>query len=114
MTTESVGYEIEVGTGTAALRGVLRLASPLAYEELFAPIRTALDETKGTDGLTIDIRQLQFLNSCGVTALSRLILHARSQQLPIGFIGAGSVAWHGRTLSSLQRLYPVMTVELNG
>jgi hypothetical protein len=53
------------------ISGVLRLQSPLIYDELFAGIRKRIES--GTV-LTLDIANVSFLNSSGITALARLII----------------------------------------
>ncbi len=94
----------------AVLAGVLRLSSPAAYEEWLAPLREALTNADAT--YTIDISKVQFLNSSGITGLSRLVLLARTLGRPLVFIGSTKTAWHGKTLRLIARLYTGLEVRL--
>ena len=94
----------------AVISGVLRLPSPAAYEERFKPIREAL--TKADDPYTIDISAVQFLNSSGITGLSRLVLLARTQKTPLVLIGSTRTSWQAKTLKPIARLYDKVDVQL--
>lgn len=104
-------FTIDVsGGGRAALAGVLRLPSPAAYEERFEPLRDAL--SRGGDGFTIDISRVRFMNSSGITGISRLVLLARSKDQAIVLVGSSSIAWQAKTLTLLRRLYGKLDVQL--
>lgn len=110
MKFESEDYGIDCSApATAVLRGVLRLPSPLSYEERFQPIRAALDTAAA---YTIDITAVVFMNSSGITGLSRLVLHARGLDRPLTLVGAEAVPWHEKTLLSLKRLYGKVDVQM--
>jgi hypothetical protein len=110
MKFESDDYGIDCSSAASAvLRGVLRLPSPLSYEERFEPIRSAID---ASTAYTIDITAVVFMNSSGITGLSRLVLHARGLDRPLTLVGAEAVPWHEKTLLSLKRLYGKVEVQL--
>ena len=92
----------------ARLSGVLRLASPADYEERFEPMRRGLTTSAS---YTIDLAQVRFLNSSGITSLSRLMLLARSQQKDLTLVGSEAVSWHAKTLTLLKRLYDRLDVR---
>lgn len=95
----------------AVVSGVLRLPSPAAYEERFKPIREALTRAKG-DAYTIDISGVQFLNSSGITGLSRLVLLARTNETPLVLVGSSRTSWQAKTLRPISRLYDKVEVQL--
>lgn len=90
--------------------GVLRLPSPAAYEERLAPLRSGV--LGASDSYTIDISRVQFLNSSGITGLSRLVLLARQSEKPLALIGSKDVAWQAKTLKLIARLYDKLTLTM--
>ncbi|MEZ4322310.1 MAG: STAS domain-containing protein [Myxococcota bacterium] len=94
----------------AVVAGVLRLPSPSAYEERLAPLREGLLNADST--YTIDLSQVQFLNSSGITGISRLVLLARSEGKRLVLIGSRDAVWQGKTLRLIARLYDKLEVEL--
>ncbi len=95
----------------ARLAGIMRLSSPADYEDRFEPMRKALNHAPS---YTIDVSQVRFLNSSGITSLSRLVLLARAQDKDLVVIGSESVQWHAKTLHLLKRLYARLEVRLVG
>ena len=93
----------------ARLSGVLRLTSPADYEERFEPLRRGVTTQSA---YTIDLSQVRFLNSSGITSLSRLVLLARSQNKDLTIVGSEAVSWHAKTLTLLKRLYDRLDVRL--
>lgn len=90
--------------GGATLAGVLRLSSPIAYKPVLQPLQDAIEAAP--KAYRIDLAKLTFLNSSGVTALSRLVMAARQHDVPLVVVVDDGVPWQRKTLSSLQRLYP--------
>ncbi len=97
--------------GHAVLSGVLRLPSPAAYEERLAPAREAL--VAAGSKYTIDIKEVQFLNSSGITGLSRLVLLARREEVPLVFLGSSESVWQSKTLRLIARLYNKVEVRID-
>ena len=93
----------------ATLSGVLRLESPLAYKPLLGPLMEALE--RGPACFRLDLARLSFMNSSGITALSRLIIAARAHDTRLVAVVDDSVLWQRKTLSSLQRLNPRLEIE---
>ncbi|HHH28367.1 MAG TPA: STAS domain-containing protein [Polyangiaceae bacterium] len=95
----------------AVLRGSLQMQSVRAYEQLFTPIHDAIEAAEGT--FTLDLRQLEFVNSSAVTALARLVLLARQRGLAMTLRGSEALRWQRATLGTLGRLHPNTRVELS-
>lgn len=111
MKTELEDFVIDISRAdNATLQGVLRLASPAAYEERFAPLMHGVSNAPGS--FTIDISKVRFINSSGITGLSRLVLQARGLNKPLVLVGQQSVAWQGTTLNLFKRLYKQVEVRL--
>lgn len=103
-------YCVECLPDRTVITGVLRLHSPVAYEGLFAPLQQAIEGVAGA--YTIDLTGVMFMNSSGVTAISRVVLAARSRGVPLKMVGSEETPWHRKTLQSLARLHPSFEIEL--
>ncbi len=110
MRTETADFVIDCGADQAVLRGVLRLPSPSAYEGPFEGIHKGL--AAASTRYVVDICGVKFMNSSGITAISRLVLLARTLEKDLVFVGSSSIPWQGKTIRSLQRLYRGLGVEL--
>jgi hypothetical protein len=65
------------------------------------------------NAVVIDLKELEFLNSSGITMLSRFIIEARDRAgIAIYLIASNAVPWHARSLTNLQRLMPGLLVRL--
>lgn len=83
--------------------------------EDYAPILEMLKETliKGSAPIVLDLRQLDFLNSSGITMFSRFVIEARDRSgVDLQFIASESVPWQARSLKNLQRLMPSLEICL--
>ena len=107
---ENDDYTIKFNdNGTFVITGVLRLQSPNIYDELFAPIRDLISQGQST---TIDLCDVSFLNSSGITALARLIIIARTHEAPFLIIAKSDVPWQKKSIMSLKRLWPKLEITL--
>ena len=104
-------YRIDTSAaGRAVIEGVLRLHSPLEYETVFEPIKDGI--TAAESAYTIDISGVRFMNSSGITALSRLVLLTRTQDKSLVIVGRSATQWQSKTIRSLERLYSKLEVQL--
>ena len=110
MKIEEQDFAVDIQADSAVLNGVLRLATPKAYERIFVPLTDALT---AASTYAVDITAVKFMNSSGITALSRLVLAARKQDKALTIRGTESVAWQRKTITSLKRLHKKLTVELS-
>jgi hypothetical protein len=93
----------------ATLKGVMRLPSPAMYSEGFELLAQAIFASKVT--FVLRIADVPFMNSSGVTALSRVILDLKKKSVPLKILGQKGVTWQEKTLSSLCKLHPGIQVE---
>lgn len=108
MSTEEE-YTLHIGPERAALGGVMRLASVGAYTAALAGLQERIEAGPAT--YEVDISGLSFLNSSGITALSRLVLSARQKAVALTFVIDEAVLWQRKTLPSLARLYPKVVLR---
>ncbi len=91
--------------------GALRLAGM----EEYTPISQLLGDILEQQGekVALDLRQLEFLNSSGINMLSKFVIKVRQQgKTHLTVVGAQSIPWQGKSLKNLQRLLPMLTLEL--
>jgi hypothetical protein len=106
---ESFEIRLEEENSTVLFKGAPRLSG----EEDYSPI---LDMLKGTQTspampIVLDLRELDFLNSFGITMLSRFVMEARDRHgIDVQVLASEAVPWHARSLKNLQRLMPTLSI----
>ena len=112
MTTETEDFQIISDTPyTTKISGILRLPSPLAYEKPFITISEGIKNCNNQT-YTIDLINLTFLNSSGITALARLIINARQCEQKLCFIGNENIPWQQKSLNNLKKLWSGISIIL--
>jgi hypothetical protein len=113
METNSVrSYSVRVTKDFSriAFAGTLRLQGRKDYERIHRMLRYTSD--RSGEGLEIDLRQLQFLNSSGISTLSLFIIEMREIGKNITVTGSKLIAWQSKSLSNFRRLYDKVVVNL--
>ena len=108
---ESFDVQLEEENSTILFKGALRLCGT----EDYAPILDMLKETLTSPAMRIvlDLRELDFLNSSGITMLSRFVMEARDRPgIDLQVLASEAVPWHARSLRNLQRLMPGLSIRL--
>ena len=93
----------------ANIIGSMRLPSPLSYENLFEPIKNKIE--KSSESYTIDVQNLNYLNSSGLTALARILILGRSLKKPITLLANNNIPWQKKSLLSLEKLWNEIKIE---
>ncbi|MEM7715284.1 MAG: DUF6272 family protein [Cyanobacteria bacterium P01_A01_bin.68] len=92
-------------TGRVRLRGLQE------YTVVFELFDKVLEINKNL--ITIDLQNLDLLNSSGIDMLSKFIITARKKKtVDIKIIGSSSKTWQARLLKNMQRLMPKLEYEL--
>lgn len=104
---EQYSVECANGSDVAVLRGVMRLASPAAYDAVFAPVRTLIESGRAS---TVDLSGVSFMNSSGIRALATLVLLAKEKRTPLQMVANASIPWQKKTLASLRAISPALTI----
>ena len=108
---ESFEIRLEEENSTVFFKGALRLSGM----EDYAPI---LEMLKGTlinpaAAIVLDLRELDFLNSSGITMFSRFVIEARDHAgIDLHVLASEAIPWHVRSLKNLQRLMPSLKIRL--
>jgi hypothetical protein len=108
---ESYEVRVEEGSSTVIFKGALRLTGM----EDYAPIFELLKATLATESaqVLLDLRELDFLNSSGITMFSRFVIEARDRaDVALEFIASEGIPWQARSLKNLQRLMPSLKIVL--
>ncbi len=108
---ESFDIRLEEENATVLFKGALRLCGT----EDYAPILDMLKQTLTGPAMPIvlDLRELDFLNSSGITMLSRFVMEARDRPgIDLEVLASEAVPWHARSLRNLQRLMPGLSIRL--
>ncbi|MBV7332396.1 hypothetical protein KFU94_30030 [Chloroflexi bacterium TSY] len=103
-----VSYNPETATVTCA--GSFRLHGPE-----YAPILALMNEASsaGHAEITLDVRNLDFLNSSGINTLSKFVIGMRKKkESQLVVLGNAQYPWQKKSLKNLQRLLPTLKLEL--
>lgn len=105
-------YQItyEETTTTLTCQGALRLRS-MEYKPIIELLSSVAESTP--EHITLDVRQLRFLNSSGINALSKFVIQVRklkASQMTV--LGSTAHPWQKRSLKNLQRLKKDLTLEI--
>ena len=105
----TVHYESE--TETITFKGELALGGPKEY----APINDLLLQVAGDrpNIMTVDLRELAFLNSSGISMLSKFVLGLRkNKETQLVILGSNDMPWQGKSLKNLQKFLPSLKLEV--
>jgi hypothetical protein len=83
--------------------------------EEYEPFVQLLDDVADSEPptITLNLRNLRFLNSSGINVLSKFVLKVRQKQtIQMVVQGSKSIPWQGKSLKNLQRLMPSLQLEL--
>lgn len=90
---------------TVYFSGALRLANVKAYDNVAKLLHDAAAAV-GTTPLVLDFKELKFLNSSGITALSLFVVGARKAGKPnLKLVGSKATAWQQKSLANFQMLW---------
>ncbi len=109
--TKDYGICYDPSTATVSFVGSLRLSGA----EDYAPIVQLLGEVADVEPakITLNVQQLEFLNSSGINMLSKFIIEVRKKaRVQMVVQGSQRIAWQGKSLKNLQRLMPGLQLEL--
>ena len=111
--SNSQAFEVQCDENgsTVSFKGALRLTGTEDYAPILDILRGYLD--RHVSQIVLDLRELDFLNSSGITMFSRFVIDTRdrgSSELLI--IASSEIPWHGRSLKNLQRLMPSLSIHM--
>jgi hypothetical protein len=91
--------------------GRVRLRGLQEYTVVFDLFDKVLERNK--DLITLDLQNLELINSSGIDMLSKFIITSRKKKtVQINIIGSSTKTWQTRLLKNFQRLMPKLQYEL--
>ena len=104
----SISYESE--TVTVSFHGSIRLSGMDEYAPIVNLINDVAEQNPPT--ITLNLRQLEFLNSSGISMLSKFVIKVRQKKnVQLVVQGSKGIPWQGKSLKNLQRLMPSLTLD---
>lgn len=106
---ENYRVELDAENDCVRMSGALRLGGLAEYAPISQLLENALD---GRSALTIDLTDLEFLNSSGIATLSKFVISARNRDTcALAIRGSERIAWQGKSLNNLKRLMPALELS---
>lgn len=105
-------YQVQYDEAAATVRcsGSFRLHGD-EYQSVLDLLTEAADAKPST--LTLDLRDLQFLNSSGINTLSKFVLQVRKHGVSQVLVqGSTRYPWQEKSLKNLQRLLPALQLDI--
>ena len=91
--------------------GSLRLNGSAEYASISELLNNVAQQEP--EKIVLDLKKLKFLNSSGISILSRFVINVRKRQnIQMLIIGAKQNPWQGKSLKNLQRLMPSLQLEM--
>ena len=108
--TEDFSFRFDSGSGTLFCSGFLRLEGVTQYQPLMEMMLKAID---ACPSLILNLEELEFLNSSGISMLSMFVVKIRERaDLQFTLRGSAKILWQTKSLRNLQRLMPSLKLEL--
>ena len=65
------------------------------------------------ENMTIDLKELSFLNSSGISMLSKFVISLRKKKrIQLIIIGSEQISWQKKSLKNLQKFLPGLKLEI--
>lgn len=91
--------------------GSLRLDGSAEYDSISDLLNQVAQQEPPK--IVLDLTQLSFLNSSGISVISRFVINVRKRQnIQMTVIGSLKNPWQGKSLKNLQRLMPSLQLDL--
>jgi hypothetical protein len=108
---ENYNVWCEVNTTIVNFTGSLRLSGMEEYASILQLMNSLADSNPAS--IILNLQHLEFLNSSGISMLSKFVIEMRKRQnIQIKILGSTLIPWQGKSLKNLQRLMPSLILEL--
>jgi hypothetical protein len=108
---EDYTVSYDTATATVSCQGSLRLSGMEEYAPIVQLLNNVADQEPLT--ITLNLQKLEFLNSSGISMLSKFVLKVRQKKnIQMLVQGSKGIPWQGKSLKNLQRLMPSLELEL--
>ncbi len=104
----SIHYEPE--STTVHFQGELSLGGTPEYAPISQMLEMVADQNPTQ--LILNLSNLKFLNSSGISMLSKFVINLRKKQtIQVIVIGSNNIPWQGKSLKNLEKLFPGLKLE---
>lgn len=113
--TEHYVIQYDDAQDSVALKGMFRLTGTPSGPESYAGLLNVLNEAASANPprLTIDMRELEFLNSSGINAMCKFVMSMRTRTgVKVIVLGTPDYAWQSKSLVNLKKLLPSLELVL--
>lgn len=96
---------------TVNFKGELSLGGPTDYAHIVDLLNEVVESEPET--MTLNLRELAFLNSSGISMLSKFVLSVRKKKsVQLVVLGSNDMPWQGKSLKNLEKLLPGLKLEI--
>lgn len=107
--TEDYSIYHQPETATVFMGGMLRLEGIDQYQSI---LDLLLNAAQQTSAFTLNLRELEFINSSGISMLSMFAIQMRQKgSIQVTLLGSSKILWQTKSLRNLQRLMPSLKLE---
>ena len=104
MDIKTADYTIWAKAAVIHYEGTLRLSGTDAYQDILSLMQSVLAENPPM--ITLDLTQLEFLNSSGINLLAKFTIELRKQpDVAVKVLGSTRIPWQSKSLPNLQKLH---------
>lgn len=106
-------YEViyESESSTVTLSGSLRLSGLEDTNPVIKLLHQILEENPSL--ITINLKELEFLNSSGINMLSKFVIKVRQKkETALIVLASTTIPWQGKSLKNLQKLMPSLELKI--
>ncbi len=99
-------------TESISFQGELTLGGPSEYQ----PIKDLLEQVveSETSAVTLDLLKLEFLNSSGISMLSKFMLKVKNEKnIKVTILGSNDVPWQSKSIKNFKRLLPSAELKID-
>lgn len=108
--TDDFWVEYQASIYTIFLGGEMRLGGVTEYTRITELLNNILQENPPK--LTLNLEKLQFLNSSGITVISKFVIQIRKKgNLNLFVQGSEDIYWQKQSLNNLKKLLPDIKIE---
>lgn len=102
----SVSYNAE--THTVKFKGIFNIRGSEGYKEISAMLNKIEAQLSPPAEVVVDVRELEFLNSSGITALGKFVIRLRQKTgISLTVLCSYRQSWQEYSMKGLERLMPV-------